>query len=84
MKSMQMAFDTLKEILISISYLILSDSNDEFEVIMNISEDVKIIDVVLMQNDHFIVYESMKLNSHQFNYSIYNKKMCVIMYALKR
>ena len=65
---MQMAFDILKEILTSISYLILSDSNDEFEIITNTSKDTKIIDVILTQNNHSMIYESTKLNSHQFNY----------------
>jgi RNase H-like domain found in reverse transcriptase len=84
MKLMQMIFDQLKEILTSISYLILSNPNNEFEIIMNISKNVKIIDVILIQNNHSMIYESIKLNSYQFNYSIYDKKMCMIIYILKR
>ena len=83
-ESMQTAFDALKEALISASCLALSDPNGEFEVTTNISEDAKIVDVILTQNDHLVVYESMKLNTHQFNYSIHDKEICAIMHALKR
>ena len=65
-----MTFDELKKVLISVSCLILSDSNDEFEIIINISKDVKIIGMILIQNDHFMIYKSMKLNLYQFNYLI--------------
>jgi hypothetical protein len=77
-------FEALKEILTSTSYLILPDPDDEFEVIMNISKDAKTVEAILMQNGHFVIYESMKLNSYQFNYSIHDKEMCVIMHALKK
>ena len=83
-ESMQTAFDVLKEALTSASCLVLSDSNDEFEVIMNASEDAKTVGAVLIQNDYPVAYESTKLNSHQLNYLIYDKKMCAIIYALER
>ena len=83
-ESMQTAFDVLKEILTSTLCLALSDLDGEFEVTTNASEDAKTIDVVLMQDDHLMTFESTKLNSHQFNYSIHDKMMCVIIYALER
>jgi len=81
---MQTTFDQLKQTLISISYLTLPNPNDEFEIIMNVLEDAKTIDAMLIQNDHPIAYESIKLNSHQLNYSIHDKELCAIMHALER
>ena len=52
----------MKKVLILILYLVLSNLNDEFEVIMNILKDIKTIDAILMQNNHFIIYKSIKLN----------------------
>ena len=83
-KSMQTAFDTLKEALTSASCLALSDPNDEFEVTTNASEDAKAVGAVLMQNDHPVAYESMKLNTHQLNYSVHDKEICAIMHVLQR
>src|SRR5208282_5923428 len=81
---MQTAFDALKETLTSAPCLTLPDPNGEFEVTTNASEDAKAVGAVLTQNGHPMAYESTKLNSHQLNYSIHDKEMCVIMYALER
>ena len=83
-ESMQTAFDALKEVLTSASCLALSNPNGEFEVITNTSEDAKTVDAVLMQDDHSVAYESTKLNTHQLNYSVYDKEICAIMHALQR
>ena len=83
MKSMQTAFDALKKILTSVSCLVLSNSNDEFEVTTNISKDAKAIRAELMQDDHSMIYELTKLNTYQLNYSIHDKEICAIMHALK-
>src|SRR5208282_795254 len=64
--------------------LALPNPDDEFEVTTDASEDAKTIDAMLTQDDHPIAYESTKLNSHQLNYSIHDKKMCAIMHALQR
>ena len=81
---MQTAFDTLKEALTSASCLALSDSNDEFEVTTDTSEDAKAVEAVLMQDDHPVAYESTKLNMHHLNYPVHDKEMCAIMHALER
>ena len=81
---MQTAFDALKKTLTSASCLTLPDPDDEFEVTTNASENAKTVDVVLTQNDHSVVYESTKLNSYQFNYSIYDKEIYAIMHVLER
>ena len=83
-KSMQTAFDALKEALTSVSCLALSDPDGKFEVIMDVSEDAKAVGVILMQDDYPVAYESMKLNTHQFNYSVHDKEMCAIIYVLQR
>src|SRR5438046_5835219 len=83
-ESMQMVFDALKEALTSAPCLALPDPDGEFEVTTDTSEDAKAVGVVLMQNGHPVAYESMKLNSHQLNYSVHDKEMCAIMYALER
>src|SRR5208282_6556151 len=84
MESMQTTFDALKETLTSASCLALPDPNGEFEVTTNASKDAKAIGAILTQNDHPVVYESTKLNSHQLNYPIHDKEICAIMHALKR
>ena len=83
-ESMQTAFDALKETLTSASCLALPDSDGEFEVTTNTSENAKTVDAVLIQNDHPMTYESTKLNSYQLNYSVHDKEMCAIMHALER
>ena len=83
-EAMRTTFDVLKEVLTSASCLALSDPDDEFEVIMDASEDAKAVDAILTQNDHPVAYESTKLNSHQLNYLVHDKEMCAIMHALER
>ena len=81
---MQAAFDQLKKALTSASCLVLPDSDGEFEVITDASEDAKAVGAVLMQKGHPVAFESAKLNPHQVNYSVHDKKMCVIMHALEK
>jgi len=80
----QTAFDELKKTLTPAFCLTLPDPNEEFDVATDASEDAKAVGAILTENDHLLTYESMKLNSHQLNYSIYDKEMCAIMYPLKR
>ena len=81
---MQAAFDELKKTLISASCLVLPDSDEEFEVTTDASEDAKAVGAVLTQNGHSVAFESAKLNPHQLNYSVHDKEMCVIMHALEK
>ena len=81
---MQIAFDELKETLTSASCLALFDSNGEFEVTINTSENAKTVEAVVTQNHHSMIYESTKLNSHQLNYSIHDKKIYIIIHALEK
>ena len=59
-----MKVDELKKALISASSLTLSDSDGEFEIITDTSEDVKALGVALTQNNHLAAYELKKLNPH--------------------
>jgi len=81
---MQAAFDELKKVMTTTSCLVLPDLNGDFEVTTNAFKDAKAVRVVLVQNDYPVAYESAKLNSHQFNYTIHDKKMCAIIHALKK
>ena len=76
------AFNGLKTVLINDPCLKLPDLDDEYEVIIDASEDEVIIGAVLTQHGHPIAFESKKLNSHQWNYPIHDKKMCAIMRVL--
>jgi len=84
MQSMQTMFDALKKALTSALCLALSNPDDEFEVTTDASEDSKTARAILTQNDHSVAYKPTKLNSHQLNYSVHDKEMCMIMHALKR
>ena len=81
---MQAAFDELKKALISAPCLVLPDSDEEFEVTTDASEDAKAVGAVLTQNGHPVAFESAKLNPHQLNYSVHDKEMCAIMHALEK
>ena len=58
------SMQTVKKTLTSASCLALPDSYGEFEVITNASEDAKTVGAILTHNDHSVIYESTKLNSH--------------------
>ena len=84
MQTMQVAFDELKKASTSAPCLALRDPDGEFEATTGTWEDAKATGAVLMQNDHPVAFESMKLNPRQFNYSVYDKEMCAIIHALER
>jgi hypothetical protein len=65
MDMMIQAFNDLKTTLTNNSYLKLPDSNSEYEVTTNTSEDEATVDAVLTQYGHPITFESKKLNPHQ-------------------
>ena len=81
-EQMEQAFRDLKQALINEPCLQLPNPNGEYEVTTDASEDEATVEAVLMQNGHPIAYEFKKLNSHQKNYSVHDKEMCAIMYAL--
>jgi hypothetical protein len=78
------AFQRLKDALTTASYLKLLDSDREFEVIIDASEDAKAVSAVLTQDSYSIAFESKKLNSYQLNYAVHDKEMYAIMHALDR
>ena len=61
---MHKAFEALKNALTTTSCLQISDSNGDFEVTIDASENAEAIEVVLMQNGHPIAFKSRKLNVH--------------------
>ena len=62
----------------------LPDSDRHYDVTTDASEDKATVGAVLTQYGHPIAFESKKLNTHQRNYSVHNKEMCAIMYAIDR
>ena len=82
--AMIQAFNDLKTALTNDPCLQLSDPDDEYEVIMDASEDEATVGAVLTQYGHPIAFESKKLNPHQRNYPVHDKEMCAIMHALDR
>jgi len=83
-EQMEYAFKALKQALTSDPCLQLPDSDGEYEVTTDASEDEATVGAVLIQDGHPIVYESKKLNPHQRNYPVHDKEMYAIMHALDR
>ena len=81
-----MAFDRLKEALISVPIIVSPDWNLPFKLICDASDHV--IGVVLSQRKenklHVIYYASQTLNDAQHNYATTEKEMLVVIFAFKK
>jgi hypothetical protein len=75
---MKKAFDALKMAMTNEPCLQLPDPDGEYEVTTDASEDEAMVGAVLTQNGHPIAFESKKLDVHQRNYPVHDKK-CVLL-----
>ncbi|GJX42113.1 putative reverse transcriptase domain-containing protein [Tanacetum coccineum] len=75
------AFQTLKDKLCSAPILALPQGDENFTVYCNASH--KGLGVVLMQNEKVSVYASWQLKIHEKNYTTYDLKLSVVVFALK-
>jgi hypothetical protein len=73
-------FNLLKELLTSAPVLKIADPNESFVVCTDTCKEG--IGGVLMQNGHFIGYESKKLKKHERNYATHDLELASIVHAL--
>jgi hypothetical protein len=81
---MMHAFEEVKVKLTTYPCLRIPDPEGEFEVTTDASDDAKAVGAVLTQNGHPVAFESKKLDVHQLNYSVHDKEMFAIIYALDK
>ena len=79
--SQQKSFDILKHHLTHAPVLRLADFNQPFFVVVTDASGSG-IGAVLMQNDHPIAFVSRKLKPSELNYSVYDKELLAVAYAL--
>ena len=78
----QHAFEDLKAALVSFPVLRLPDYSKEFELETDASCEG--IGAVLMQEHHPIAYLSNTLNTRQQSYSVYEKELLTLVFAVER
>jgi hypothetical protein len=81
-EKLQEAFDHMKEVMGTCSVLELPDFTLPFVLECDASDEG--IGAVLMQGGHPIVFESRKFSQPERLYSIYDKEMLAIIYALTK
>ena len=81
-KEQQASFNKIKVALASAPILAIVDPTKPFVVETDASD--RAIGAILLQEDKLIAFEGKKLDKAQQNYFIYEKKLCAIIYALKK
>jgi hypothetical protein len=74
-------FNLLKELLTSARVLKIVDPNESFVVCIDACKEG--LGGVLMQNGHFIGYESRNIKEHEKNYATHDLELATIFHALK-
>ena len=77
----QEAFDHLKQAVIEVPVLVLSDFSIPFEVHTDASDFA--IGGVLMQEGHPVAYENRKLNDTERRYTVHEKEMTAVVHCLR-
>ena len=78
----QSSFDKIKQALATAPILAIVDPTKPFVLEMDASD--KAIGAVLLQEGRPIAFESKKLDKAQQNYSVYERELYAIIYALKK
>jgi len=76
----QLAFDALKQALVSAPTLKLPDLNKPFQVITDASDFA--LGAILLQEGQPVAYESRKLTSAEQNYHTTDKELLAVVHAL--